>query len=91
MTNTVAEIVDYDYNPQLSKGRVTAIIEDFVVVYSQTYDDPCEMGPALCEADFQLFEEEEFPTDTTELESFFQDLDLDWRVVDQSDDSYEDD
>ena len=91
MTNTVIEVVDYDYNPQTHTGRVSAIIEDFVVVHPQTYDDPCEMGPALCEADFELFEEQEFPTDASELAAFFQELNVNWRVIDTSDDSYYED
>jgi hypothetical protein len=86
MTNIVIDVVNYSYDAQSQTGTVTAIIEDFRVVYPETYEDPCEMGPALCEAEFSLNEDDDdIPTDESELEIFFQDLDLDWREVDQSD------
>lgn len=86
MTNIVIDVVEYNYDIETNKGFVTAVIEDFSVVYPATYEDPCEMGPALCEAEFSLEEDEEFPSDENELEMFFQDLNLDWREVDRSDD-----
>lgn len=86
MSNVVIEVVDFKYDQETNKGFVTAVIEDFSVARPATYEDPCEMGPALCESEFELSEDDEIPTDENELEIFFQDLNLDWKEVNQSDD-----
>jgi hypothetical protein len=86
MTNIVLEVVSHDYNPQTSRGRVVALIEDAIVVESRTYDDPSEMGPALCEAEYEIFENDEFPSDSGDLEEFFQNLNLNWHVIESDED-----
>jgi hypothetical protein len=86
MTYVVLEVVSHNYNPQTSRGRVVAIIEDAIVVQSRTYEDPNEMGPALCEAEFELFEDSEFPANGDDLETFFQNLNLNWHVIESDED-----
>lgn len=63
---------------------VSAVIEDAVEVYGQTLYDPPEYGPALCEASFELDEDEILPDNEHELLQFLEDLDLTWDLVDNS-------
>lgn len=65
---------------------VSAIVEDVVQTYAQTYYDPAEYGPALCEAHFYLEEDEGLPEDEEALKDYIDKLDLEWRLVDNSDD-----
>jgi len=85
MTDCVIEVLTVNYNEVTRAGTVNAIIENFNVVYPATYDEPCEMGPALCSAKFHLDEEEEFPVNEMDLPSFFDKLDLRWEEIDFSD------
>ena len=64
---------------------VCAVVDDVVQTYAQTYDEPAEYGPALCEASFTLDEDEILPDNEQELIQFLDNLDLDWKVVDTSD------
>ena len=68
---------------------VSAVIEDAVEVYGQTLYDPPEYGPALCEASFELDEDEILPDNEHELLQFLEDLDLTWDLVDNSDDYFD--
>jgi|694.fasta_scaffold37089_7 hypothetical protein len=67
---------------------VSAVIDEVLLMYSQTLYDPPEYGPGLCEASFTLSEEEYLPDNEYELIQFLEDLDLDWTLVDCSDDYY---
>lgn len=65
--------------------KVSAVIEDSILLYSQTLYDPAEYGPALCEASFELSEDEILPDDEQELVQYLESLDLDWILLDSSD------
>ena len=65
---------------------VSAIIEDAVQVYGQTYYDPAEYGAALCEASFSVDDDEILPDNDCELIEYLEKLDLEWNLVDNSDD-----
>jgi len=75
------------------KFYVTAIVEDVALVYAQTYYDPAEYGPALCETTFTIDNEElrslVIPDNDEELIKFLEELDLTWEIVDNSDDYFE--
>jgi hypothetical protein len=79
------EVVAYSCDENAKTGVVTAMVDDFIVEYPATYEFPAEYGAALVEADFLLGDDEQIPEDPTELEMFFEDLDLEWRLVDTSD------
>lgn len=68
---------------------VSAVVEDVVLTYSQTFYDPAEYGPALCEASFTLNDDECIPDNDYELIEFLEQLDLDWQLVDNSEDYFE--
>lgn len=68
---------------------VSAVVEDVVQTYAQTYYDPAEYGAALCEASFYLEEDEKLPEDDVELKDYIDNLDLCWNPVDASDDYFE--
>jgi hypothetical protein len=68
---------------------VTAIVEDAVQTYSQTYYDPAEYGPAVCEASFSVDDDEILPDNDYELIEYLEKLDLEWNPVDNSDDYFE--
>ena len=85
MINCVTEIIRVKYDQETRTGIVDAIIEDFSVIYPATYDEPCEMGPAMCTAEFYLHDEEELPQDESALAAFFDDKNLRWLEIDVSD------
>lgn len=60
---------------------IRAIIEDSVLVYSATEIDPPEYGPALCEATFELEENEILPKDDDDLIDYLETLSLNWEPV----------
>ena len=68
---------------------VTAMVEDAVQTYGQTYYDPVEYGPALCEASFSVDDDEIIPDNDYELIEYLEKLDLDWLTIDNSDDYFE--
>lgn len=68
---------------------VSAVVENAVQTYAQTFYDPEEYGDALCEASFTLNKDESIPDDDYELIQFLNQLDLDWQLVDNSDDYFE--
>ena len=85
MSRTILEIVDVDFDETTRTGIVSAIVDDIVQVYPQTHEDPAEYGPALATSTFMLGDDETIPEDKTERELFFEDLSLEWCVVDTSD------
>jgi len=85
MSNCILRVVNVNYDKEANIGTVTAVIDDFILQYPSTYEQPAEYGPGLAEATFILGEDEEIPEDETELEVFFEDLYLEWRSVDTSD------
>jgi hypothetical protein len=68
---------------------VTAVVEDVVQVYAQTMYDPAEYGPALCEASFTIEDDElaevVVPDNDNDLIEFLEELDVEWKVMDNSD------
>ena len=68
---------------------VTAMVEDAVQTYGQTYYDPAEYGPAVCEASFSVDDDEILPDNDYELIEYLEKLDLEWSPVDNSDDYFE--
>lgn len=65
--------------------NVNAIVEDMVVVTPQSYNYPAEYGSALCEASFELDEDEILPDNEYDLIQLLENLNLDWIVIDTSD------
>lgn len=64
---------------------VRAIVEDMVQTYPSTLYDPSEYGPAVCEATFELEEDELLPNGEDALVDYLNKLDLDWQIVDNGD------
>ena len=81
MTIRQIEKVDCD---EFGVVTVNAIIEDSILVYEQTLYDPPEFGPGLCEASFELDEDETLPDNEYELIQYLEKLDLDWFLIDTS-------
>lgn len=79
MTIQQIEKVDCD---EFGVVTVTAIIEDSILVHEQTLYDPPEFGPGLCEASFELDEEEMLPDNEYDLIQYLEKLDLDWILID---------
>lgn len=71
----------YDISKEGDKVTVKAVVEDSVLVYSGTNYDPPEYGPALCEASFELEENEILPGDEDQLIDYLERLNLDWEVI----------
>lgn len=60
---------------------VKAVIADAVQTFSQTYYEPAEYGPALCESSFYLDEDEQLPENEEQLLNYLNSLSLDWEVL----------
>ena len=60
---------------------IRAVVEDVVQTYSQTYYEPAEYGPALCEASFYLDEDDELPKIEEKLLEYLNSLDISWEVL----------
>jgi hypothetical protein len=60
---------------------VRAVVENAVQIYSQTYYEPAEYGPALCESSFYLDEDEILPKDEEQLLNYLNSLDVFWEVL----------
>jgi hypothetical protein len=67
---------------------VRAIVEDMIQIYPPTLYDPPEYGPALCEASFELNEGEVLPEGEDALIDYLDELDIEWKIVDNSDYNY---
>ena len=80
MSNSILHVVSVDFDKETNTGTVKAVIDDFILRYPATYEQPAEYGAGLAEARFMLGEDEEIPEES-ELEAFFEDLYLDWRYV----------
>ena len=65
--------------------NVNAIVEDMVVVTPQSYNYPAEYGSALCEASFELDEDETLTDNEEDLIQYLESLNLDWTIIDTSD------
>lgn len=68
--------------------HVTALLEDAALIQPQTWEDPAEYGPGLCEAYFTLDKEDIAPSSDYEWIQLLEDLDLTWELVDNEDDYY---
>ena len=79
MTICQVESIDWDENGIV---YVTAIIEDAVMTRHQTYYDPPEYSPALCEASFEFGIDSTLPDNENDLICFLEKLDLDWNLID---------
>jgi len=60
---------------------VRAVVEDMVLIYPQTMESPAEYGSAMCEASFYM-SEEVLPENEDDLIFYLENLDLEWKVVD---------
>lgn len=64
---------------------VTAVVDEMRLIYKASYHSPDEWAPALCSASFELYEDEQVPTDEDGFCQFLTDRDLQWQLVDTSD------
>ena len=71
----------YDIQKDGDRVTVKAVVEDSVMAYPATQLDPPEYGPALCEASFELEENEILPKDEDDLIDYLETLNLDWEVI----------
>lgn len=71
----------YDVCRDGDNVTVKAVVEDSVLTYPATDLDPPEYGPALCEASFELEENEILPGDEDQLIDYLERLNLDWEVI----------
>jgi hypothetical protein len=82
---SILEIVTIHKSDIDDSVYVSAVVEDSVIVCSQTYHDPTEYGPATCESHFYLGDDT-LPEDDDKLIKYLESLDLEWKVLDNSDD-----
>jgi hypothetical protein len=77
--NVIIEVKTLDYNPESNDGYVEVLIEDYTNIKE---DDGIEGYPInLFSANFTLNSTETLPSDPEELCMFFEELDLDWKLM----------
>jgi hypothetical protein len=81
----VLEIEDLWFEDGGSRIVVDAVVDDMVVVHSQTLLDPPEWGPALCRGSFDLHEEDLIPASDEGLRKLLSERIDDWAPLDTSD------
>lgn len=65
--------------------RVTAIVENMLLISHQTLEEPAQYAPAICTAEFEMDPEEQIPLDEDGFCNYLDDLDLNWQPIDLSD------
>lgn len=68
-------------------GLCTAVacVDDVVMVFPASYEEPAEYGPALCRGTFYIQDDEVIPSDEVELCEFVGERVTYWQVADTSD------
>jgi hypothetical protein len=64
--------------------HLEAYVDDAVIVYSQTYFDPPEYGPALCEGKIYVPDYENQPLTEDVVKQLIESSCIDWRPIDTS-------
>jgi len=80
--------IDSIFKDDSGRVYVTAVLDESVQIYPQTYYDPAEYGPAVCQTSFYLDDGENIPDDEQEMINFIENLDLEWLPVDLSDEYF---
>ena len=84
MNPNVLEIYDISFNPD-GRCDVEAVVEDSVLVMSQTNYDPAEWGPAMCRGSFYLCEDDVMPATDAGMRRLLSERINNWELVDCSD------
>ena len=74
--------LEFDHDGLL---RVTAVVDEMVLVRKQTLLDPPEWGPALCRGSFYLSDEDLVPATDALLRKLISDRVDDWAPIDEDD------
>ena len=65
--------------------RVTAFVDEMVLVHQQTHLDPPEWGPAMCRGSFYLSDEDLIPATDAQLCKLIGERVDDWEPIDPDD------
>lgn len=84
MNPDVLEIYDIRFNPD-GRCDVEAVVDDSIVVITQTDYDPAEWGPAMCRGSFYLCEDDVMPATDAGMRRLLSARINNWEVVDCSD------
>ena len=74
--------LEFDHDGLL---RITAVVDEMVLVRKQTILDPPEWGPALCRGSFYLSDEDLVPATDALLRKLISDRVDDWAPIDEDD------
>ena len=74
--------LEFDHDGLL---RITAVVDEMVLVRKQTLLDPPEWGPALCRGSFYLSDEDLVPATDALLRKLISDRVDDWAPIDEDD------
>jgi len=81
--------VETEYRPgeiPTLRVNVTAIVEDFVVVYQQTLNDPEELGPAECFMEFTVDDyEEDLVMNEPNIRELIEHFGTEWKLTSYDD------
>ena len=81
----VLQIEDLWFEDGGTRLVVDAVVDDAVVVHTQSLIDPAEWGPALCRGSFDLHEEDLIPASDDGLRKLLSERINDWVLLDTSD------
>ena len=74
--------LEFDHDGLL---RITAVVDEMVLVRKQTLLDPPEWGPALCRGSFYLSDEDLVPATDALLRKLISERVDDWAPIDPED------
>ena len=74
--------LEFDHDGLL---RITAVVDEMVLVRKQTLLDPPEWGPALCRGSFYLSDEDLVPATDALLRKLISERVDDWAPIDSDD------
>jgi hypothetical protein len=80
------EIEEIIVDEKTGEVTITAVIEDKVLIRSQTWYEPSEYGPARCTTSFYKEDIDFDLNEREELENYLENVE--WEIIDISDDYY---
>jgi hypothetical protein len=80
------EIEEIIVDEKTGEVTITALIEDKVLIRSQTWYEPPEYGPARCTTSFYKEDIDFDLNEREELENYLENVE--WEIIDISDDYY---
>lgn len=88
MESEIIEILDLAFRPD-GLVECEAVVDQMVITFQQSREEPAEWGPAVCRGSFYLCEDDVIPATDAGVRRMFSERISNWEITDTSD--WEDD